>query len=157
MVLGLRKNDGKQLENQMAARKSNCVREAVYKVTDRNAPDESWMIAEVIGNGERFDFRDEGVGIESFKAALPDDNVCFCLVSLRMTIDNVPDLARVAFVHWKGSKCRGMKIVRSNQLTQQAWDVLQPHHGQLEALNRDEISKEILLHKLDPKAGSHVI
>ncbi|BFU22837.1 hypothetical protein EHI8A_049020 [Entamoeba histolytica HM-1:IMSS-B] len=137
--------------------KSKGLHEAIAKVTDRNAPNGSWVIAEVIGMGERFDLYDEGEGIESFKAALPEDNVCFCLISLRMTYDGVPNIARVVFVHWKGSKCKGMKVVRSNQLTQMAWDVLQPHHGQLEVLSADEITEEVLLGKLDPKGGSHVI
>lgn len=136
---------------------SRGLHEAIAKVTDRNAPHGSWVIAEVIGMGERFDLYDEGVGVDSFKAALPDDNVCFCLISLRTTYEGVPNIPRVVFVHWKGSKCRGMKVVRSNQLTQMAWDVLQPHHGHLEVIDASEITEQLLLGKLDPHAGSHVI
>ncbi|KAL7717881.1 ADF-H domain-containing protein [Entamoeba marina] len=137
--------------------RSRGLHEAISKVTDRNAPNGAWVIAEVIGMGERFDLYDEGVGVSTFKESLPNDNVCFCLVSLRMTYDNVPNVARIVFVHWKGKNCKGMKVVRSNQLTQMAWDVLQPHHGQLEVLEADEITEETLLLKLGAGAGSHVI
>ena len=137
--------------------KSKGLHAAIDRVTDRNAPDGAWVIADVIGMGERFDLYDEGDGVESLKEALPDDVVCFVLISLRTIVDGVPNIPRVIFLHWKGPKCRGMKLARSNQLTQMAWDVMKPHHGHLEVLSRDEISAKDLLGKLDPKGGSHVI
>ena len=122
---------------------------------DRNAPNEAWMIAEVIGNGERFDLYAEGTGVDSFKETLPDDNVCFCLITFRVNVDGA-ETNRVLFIHWKGSKCRGMKIVRSNQLTQMAWDLMKSH-GHIEVTNKDDLSDAMILTKWDPKAGSHQI
>ncbi|ELP88009.1 hypothetical protein EIN_419380 [Entamoeba invadens IP1] len=138
-------------------KRSGGLHEAIGKVTDRNAPDGAWVIANVVGMGVEFDFWDEGVGIESFKKSLPDDCVCFCLFSCRLTYEGVPNVNRIVFIHWKGPNVRGMKMVKSNQLTQMAWDVLEPHHGQLEVLNKSEITKEVLLQKLDPRAGTHVV
>ena len=137
--------------------KSKGLHEAIDKVTDRNAPNGAWVIADVIGMGERFDLYDEGEGVESLRDNLPLDNVCFVLISLRTTIDGTPNIPRVIFLHWKGPKCKGMKIARSNQLTQMAWDVMKPHHGHLEVLGTSEITVENLLGKLDPKGGSHVV
>lgn len=115
----------------------------------------SWTILNVQNN--QLVLGQTGVGVEALRDALPDDACCYCLLTLRLTLCEVPDQPRHIFIQWKGPAASGMKKVKANQLFQTALDILAPNHGQLEAIGKTEFTEQDISVKWQPSAGSHVI
>jgi len=98
-----------------------------------------------------------GNGIESLKNSLQDTEVKFCLITLRLNLEAVPDQPRNVFIHWKGPKASGATKVKNNQFLQQALELLSPNHGQLDALGKKEFTEDNIATRWHPSAGSHEI
>lgn len=65
-----------------------------------------------------------GSGVDSLKDSLHDDEVAFVLLTLRLTLQGIPDQPRHVFIHWKGPACKKMVVVQSNQKYQEALHLL---------------------------------
>ena len=98
-----------------------------------------------------------GNGVDSLRDELKDDEACFALISLRTTLEGIPDQARGIFIDWKGPKAKGMLKVRVRELKDEALNVMKPHHGELEAVGKTEFTEEIILKRWGMNSGSHVI
>ena len=129
--------------------------DALAKSMDPAVPHGSWFVMDVKKN--QLVYRSEGVGVDALREELPDDDCCYCVLTLRVTLQEVPDQPRRIFIQWRGPAASGMKKVKANQLFQQALDLCSPTHAQLEAVGKTEFTEEIISQKWLPEAGSHVI
>src|SRR5690606_29947146 len=98
-----------------------------------------------------------GNGITSLANAFGDNSIDFALLTIRVTLQGIPDQPRHVFCHWKGPNCSAMVKVNGNQKFQEALDTLSPNHGQLEVLKRAGFTEQNIFVKWAPGTGSHVI
>ncbi|KAL7712837.1 ADF-H domain-containing protein [Entamoeba marina] len=120
-----------------------------------DVPHGQWVIYDV--KNKQLAFRCTGNGVESLRNELGDDQACFALISLRTTLEGIPDQARGVFIDWKGPNAKGMLKVRVRELKENALEVMRPHHGELEAVGKTEFTEEIILKRWGMNSGSHVI
>ena len=129
--------------------------DAVADQTRPDVPHGTWTILGIQRN--QLFLKETGCGVAELAAALGDNECCYCLLTLRLELQGIPDQPRHVFIQWKGPDATGMAKVKANQLFQQAMDILSPNHGQLEAIGKTEFTEEIISWKWLPSAGSHVI
>ncbi|ELP94315.1 hypothetical protein EIN_130740 [Entamoeba invadens IP1] len=129
--------------------------EAMAKMASIDVPNGEWVVFDA--KNKQLVFRCSGNGVDALRDELKDDQACFALISLRCTLEGIPDQARGIFIDWKGPKAKGMLKVRVRELKEQALDVLKPHHGELEAVGKTEFNEETILKRWAMNSGSHVI
>ena len=129
--------------------------EAMQIMSSIEVPHGFWVVYEV--KNRKLQFRTSGTGVDKLRDELKDDEACFALVSLRTELEGIPDQARGVFIDWKGPNCKGMTKVRVREFKDQAVEVMQPHHGELEAVGKTEFTEEIILKRWGMNSGSHVI
>jgi len=130
------------------------IKSAVQKQCTKDSPHGSWLIIGL--NGNNLALKQTGSGIDSLKNALPDNEILWALLTLRLTIETI-EQPRYIFMQWKGPATTGMQKVKANQKHQEALNLLSPNHGQLEVIGKTEFSEEHIQKKWHPSAGSHVI
>jgi hypothetical protein len=65
-----------------------------------------------------------GLGVDALRNNLKDDEAAFVLLTLRLTLQEIPDQARFIFMQWKGPSCKPMQKVQANQKYQEALNLL---------------------------------
>eukprot|EP01088_Endostelium_zonatum_P009982 TRINITY_DN23311_c0_g1_i1.p1 TRINITY_DN23311_c0_g1~~TRINITY_DN23311_c0_g1_i1.p1 ORF type:complete len:142 (-),score=27.76 TRINITY_DN23311_c0_g1_i1:111-536(-) len=120
-----------------------------------NSPHGNFIIVRVEKND--LVLSETGHGVDTLKDHLKDDEVCFALLTLRLTLEDVPDQPRNIFMHWKGPKAPGKVKVNVGTHAQDAISALSPNHGQLEVVGKTNFNEYDIGTKWHPKAGSHVI
>eukprot|EP01089_Gocevia_fonbrunei_P003969 TRINITY_DN1392_c0_g1_i1.p1 TRINITY_DN1392_c0_g1~~TRINITY_DN1392_c0_g1_i1.p1 ORF type:complete len:136 (-),score=31.13 TRINITY_DN1392_c0_g1_i1:32-439(-) len=128
---------------------------AVAKITNVSAAHGEWAILGVNSSG--LYLQATGNGVQSLKDGLKDTDVNFALLTLRLTLEQVPNQARNIFIHWKGPSASGKVKVGGNQYIQKAIDTLSPNHGQLEVVGKTHFNEETIATKWKPSEGSHII
>ena len=131
------------------------LQQAMTTMNSLDVPDQQYVVMDY--DKGKLVYRKMGNGINNLKDDLKDNQVSFALLALRLTLQGIPDQARLVFMHWKGPSVSAMIKVRAGQLVQQALDTLSPNHGQLEVIGKTEFDYKTISTKWDPKAGSHVI
>eukprot|EP01118_Nematostelium_gracile_P011985 TRINITY_DN4322_c0_g2_i2.p1 TRINITY_DN4322_c0_g2~~TRINITY_DN4322_c0_g2_i2.p1 ORF type:complete len:130 (+),score=34.42 TRINITY_DN4322_c0_g2_i2:56-445(+) len=99
----------------------------------------------------------KGNGISQLVNTLQDNEVNFCLLTLRLELQGIPDQARNIFIHWKGPSASAMTKVKTSQKYQEALNLLSPNHGQLEAIGKSEFNEPTIVKRWGPGTGSHVL
>lgn len=87
-----------------------------------DVPNGTWLICG-IEKGKLF-LKATGCGVDSLRDSLGDGECAYCLLTLRLTLAEIPDQPRHIFIQWKGPSASGMVKVRANQLFQQALETL---------------------------------
>eukprot|EP00727_Mastigamoeba_balamuthi_P006709 m51a1_g2659 hypothetical protein (135) ;mRNA; f:642498-643265 len=129
--------------------------DAIHAQTVQTVPHGSWTLVGV--KGGKLVLNGTGVGVDSLRNALADNECAYALLSLRVEMQGVPDQPRHIFIQWKGPSASAMKKVQANQVFQEAMNVLAPNHGQLEAIGKSTFDEATIALKWRPEAGSHVI
>ncbi|ELP92407.1 hypothetical protein EIN_188510 [Entamoeba invadens IP1] len=129
--------------------------EAMAKMASVDVPHGEWVVFDIKKN--QVVFRCSGNSVNALRDELKDDQACFVLISLRCTLEGVPDQARGIFIDWKGPKARAMLKAKMTELRDQALEILKPHHGELEAVGKTEFNEETILKRWGMNSGSHVI
>eukprot|EP00727_Mastigamoeba_balamuthi_P014242 m51a1_g9440 hypothetical protein (142) ;mRNA; f:446014-446554 len=135
---------------------------AVQAQTVNEVPHGSWTLCFV--HGDQLILGSTGKGVEALKAALPNNDCAYALISLRVELKGTTDSPldkynqpRHIFIQWKGPNAPLMKKVAANQAYQLALETLRPNHGQLEVIGKTHFDEPTLASRWKPEAGSHVI
>jgi len=115
------------------------------------------LVSDVVLQGDTLAIVAQGNGVNPLRDSLKDNEVNFVLVTLRLTLEGVPDQPRNVFIHWKGPSASGMLKVKYNQKINDALAILSPNHGQLEATGKAHFDEQHITERWSPSSGSHIL
>jgi len=128
------------------------VQQAIANQCNNNPSHGSWIIL----TGD-LQVKSTGKGVDALKNALQDNEVNFVLLTLRLSLQDIPDQARNIFIHWKGPSASAMSKIKTGQRFQEALTLLSPNHGQLEAIGKSEFNEPTIVKRWGSGTGSHVL
>eukprot|EP01087_Luapelamoeba_hula_P005269 TRINITY_DN15343_c0_g1_i1.p2 TRINITY_DN15343_c0_g1~~TRINITY_DN15343_c0_g1_i1.p2 ORF type:complete len:153 (-),score=31.84 TRINITY_DN15343_c0_g1_i1:92-496(-) len=131
------------------------IQQKVRETCTEKASNGAWVLVNV--NRGQLELKGTGTDVPSLQQAFGDNEVNFALLTLRLTLQGIPDQPRNIFLHWKGPSTSGMAKVQGNQKIQEALNLLSPNHGQLEVTNRNNFTESVIADKWGPGTGSHII
>eukprot|EP01089_Gocevia_fonbrunei_P018914 TRINITY_DN651_c0_g1_i1.p1 TRINITY_DN651_c0_g1~~TRINITY_DN651_c0_g1_i1.p1 ORF type:complete len:140 (-),score=36.28 TRINITY_DN651_c0_g1_i1:31-450(-) len=137
------------------AQNDAAIRKAVEQQCNLNSPHGNWVLVAVV-NGH-LELKETGSGIDALKTKFVDTEIQYALLTLRLTLQHIPDQPRHIFVHWKGQKCSIRVKGQGNEQCGNAQKVLAPSHGQLVVMGTNNFDEATVSQRWDPSEGSHEI
>eukprot|EP01088_Endostelium_zonatum_P003883 TRINITY_DN1507_c0_g2_i1.p1 TRINITY_DN1507_c0_g2~~TRINITY_DN1507_c0_g2_i1.p1 ORF type:complete len:149 (-),score=39.81 TRINITY_DN1507_c0_g2_i1:57-464(-) len=131
------------------------IQDAVRNTNNAQSTNGSWVLLNV-ANGQLV-LKGTGNSVTALQSAFGDNECNYALLTLRATLQGIPDQPRNIFLSWKGPSTSAMTKVKGNQKFQEALNLLSPNHGQLEVIKRENFTEHVILEKWGTGTGSHVI
>jgi len=133
----------------------SAIQQTVAKTCNAQSANGQWVLLNV-ENGNLV-LKGTGSNVSTLQAAFGDNEINYALLTLRCTLQGIPDQPRNIFLNWRGPATSAMTKVKGNQKFQEALNLLSPNHGQLEVLKRENFVEKTIIDKWGSGTGSHVI
>eukprot|EP01088_Endostelium_zonatum_P003881 TRINITY_DN1507_c0_g1_i1.p1 TRINITY_DN1507_c0_g1~~TRINITY_DN1507_c0_g1_i1.p1 ORF type:complete len:147 (-),score=39.30 TRINITY_DN1507_c0_g1_i1:145-537(-) len=127
------------------------IQQTVAKTCNAQSANGAWVLLNV-ANGSLV-LKGTGTSVTALQSAFGEDECNYALLTLRTTLQGIPDQPRNIFLSWKGPSTSAMTKVKGNQKAQEALNLLSPNHGQLEVLKRANFTERVILEKWGAGTG----